>query len=666
MSYPLLAIVLLWLQAALVWSVAGAWMAPVAACLWAALRLFGPWPAGWRGAAIAGVVVAAVMGAAAWLDPAESVHQQQAAWAQPTTALWAEVLLLCQAALITTLPSCGRRYFAAMALVLATTLLGMNQWMSIEERGPLLLLATLLAVGGALLYRGTLPTPGPVKRHATPPVWKVLTPVVLASVALSCSVAVAWRTAVVGVQESLPGWIEVAAGRNVAARRYVRTGDLGSVVSEQRTNPQQVALRVYCERTPGYLRGRAFERFDGAGWHSGEGRRRRWDRLNDKIIVDALNSPPADLSLPSAPRNLFGLGEGADGPLLEMEIHNVEGRGEMFFLPLETAYVVGEGQSLAIDLHQVVHTGLNSEVPYVAYAAAEASAEKLAPGHRRLLLELPAGLDPAIHRLAGQVCGGAETTAARMEAVVAHFQTHFEYTLDRVEIPTGEDRLAYFLERRVAAHCEYFATATAVLLRSQRVPTRYVNGYVVTELEGEYGDYWLARNANAHAWVEAYDEAAGRWIALEPTPGMRIPSRDGQSAAGQTSEAVARGADSSRQRTVGGPLFGWLSRQWSAWGGWITLALVAAVGGRLAVGYLRHARESPDACVARQVRRLERRLRRRKWIRPRHETVLQFASRLRAESAEDEWLARCADWFAQYCEVRYSGGELTKLPPLPR
>ena len=45
-------------------------------------------------------------------------------------------------------------------------------------------------------------------------------------------------------------------------------------------------------------------------------------------------------------------------------------------------------------------------------------------------------------------------------------------------------------------------------------------GFVVSD-RGRAQDYWEARNRNAHAWVEAYDDLAQQWITVEPTPGMR-------------------------------------------------------------------------------------------------------------------------------------------------
>jgi len=65
-----------------------------------------------------------------------------------------------------------------------------------------------------------------------------------------------------------------------------------------------------------------------------------------------------------------------------------------------------------------------------------------------------------------------------------------------------------FLEKTREGHCEYFASATALLLRQMEVPARYVVGFSVQE-EGEEGEY-LLRGKHAHAWVQAY--VGGTWV----------------------------------------------------------------------------------------------------------------------------------------------------------
>ena len=79
------------------------------------------------------------------------------------------------------------------------------------------------------------------------------------------------------------------------------------------------------------------------------------------------------------------------------------------------------------------------------------------------------------------------------------------------------DPVKYFLTEHRRAHCELFASATALILRSAGVPTRYVTGVICNERHPS-GKYYIARYGNAHAWVEAFDRQNKRWVVVDTTP----------------------------------------------------------------------------------------------------------------------------------------------------
>jgi hypothetical protein len=85
------------------------------------------------------------------------------------------------------------------------------------------------------------------------------------------------------------------------------------------------------------------------------------------------------------------------------------------------------------------------------------------------------------------------------------------------------DPVEDFLINRKEGHCEYFASALALLLRSIDIPSRVVNGFK----GGDWNDVTKAmyvRQKHAHSWVEAYlgspDGRTANWITLDPTPGL--------------------------------------------------------------------------------------------------------------------------------------------------
>jgi len=92
----------------------------------------------------------------------------------------------------------------------------------------------------------------------------------------------------------------------------------------------------------------------------------------------------------------------------------------------------------------------------------------------------------------------------------------FRYTLDN---PCGAaaNPLQDFLERTQAGHCEYFASALALMLRARGVPARVVNGYRLGAWVPE-GGYWLVTEDEAHSWVEYWDDGARVWRMADGTP----------------------------------------------------------------------------------------------------------------------------------------------------
>ena len=130
-------------------------------------------------------------------------------------------------------------------------------------------------------------------------------------------------------------------------------------------------------------------------------------------------------------------------------------------------------------------------------------------------LQLPS-LDPRIAELARQVTEPERQAFAKARALERHLKESYRYSLELKGKPANPDPLAAFLFESRAGHCEYFATAMAVMLRQIGIPARLVNGFRT----GEYntlGDAWVVRQYDAHSWVEAYFNPYG-WIEFDPTP----------------------------------------------------------------------------------------------------------------------------------------------------
>ncbi len=129
-------------------------------------------------------------------------------------------------------------------------------------------------------------------------------------------------------------------------------------------------------------------------------------------------------------------------------------------------------------------------------------------------LQLPV-LDPRIPKLAADVTASSKNEYDKASAIRSYLISHYSYTLD-LSGSHGTDPLANFLFVRRAGHCEYFASAMTVMLRSVGIPARYVTGFLPGEYNDLGGDY-IIRESDAHSWVEVYFPTYG-WVTFDPTP----------------------------------------------------------------------------------------------------------------------------------------------------
>ena len=130
-------------------------------------------------------------------------------------------------------------------------------------------------------------------------------------------------------------------------------------------------------------------------------------------------------------------------------------------------------------------------------------------------LQLPDKIDGRISDLAAQITAKSANRYDKAKAVEKYLQTQFAYSLEMKA--SGDQPLADFLFNIRAGHCEYFASAMAIMLRTQGIATRIVNGFQ----QGEYNetaDVFVVKQRDAHSWVEVYFPKENAWIPFDPTP----------------------------------------------------------------------------------------------------------------------------------------------------
>lgn len=277
---------------------------------------------------------------------------------------------------------------------------------------------------------------------------------------------------------------------------------------------------------------------------------------------------------------------------------------------------------------------------------------------------LPEDLDPRILDMAHEVCAGMTTDAEKIRAIESFFRENYLYQIG-LEVPVPADRMTYFLLTlpRPAAHCEYFASGAAILLRAVGVPSRYVTGYVPSERYSN-GD-WVARRKDAHAWTEAYDSGLGRWITVEATPSEGLPERRTATRITELLEAWQAWSRAFREDWATNGFWSILSSALlsNRTRGILVLVLIAAWWTLNRRG--KRQREGQSLTVSYRaypfqlwLRELEADLARQGWERLPHETLLQFRDRI-LDSPQGAQLRPSADWYAAYSLIRYNQSEQT-------
>ena len=137
-------------------------------------------------------------------------------------------------------------------------------------------------------------------------------------------------------------------------------------------------------------------------------------------------------------------------------------------------------------------------------------------------LQLPASVSPETLALAEELTAPHDNPFDKAIAVRDYLRENIVYN-DQIEAtPEGIDPVHYTLFVSREAYCNYYASAMALMLRSQGVPTRVVGGYAQGSFDAESSSYRV-QASNSHTWVEVYFPNYG-WIQFEPT--ASVPAWD--------------------------------------------------------------------------------------------------------------------------------------------
>ena len=275
-------------------------------------------------------------------------------------------------------------------------------------------------------------------------------------------------------------------------------------------DPNAIVMYVQSER-PLYLRGRSFDRFEKDRWS-------RTDTGTRKLV------PEED--------GRFKLSSSDRGVNVEYLAHVVSLPGAV--LPLSAhaitlaapASVIAAARDGAVFLPAPVEPGFRYAANSLLPEDQPRPVARDVPGDRSLYLQLPEGFPSRIGELAERVSAGAVSPLGKAVALEAHLRSAYAYSFETVFTSQGVTPLEEFLFDTRRGHCEFFASAMAVMLRTIGIPSRVVRGYLAQNFNPVTG-FHEVRAFDGHAWVEAHIDGIG-WMTFEPTAAYPIPQREQQ------------------------------------------------------------------------------------------------------------------------------------------
>jgi transglutaminase-like putative cysteine protease len=255
---------------------------------------------------------------------------------------------------------------------------------------------------------------------------------------------------------------------------------LGDVSNIQEDN--SIAFRVKMEKLPSkdlYFRGIVLDYFDG----------NKWTRKNKNLLRQKSNFN----------KNI----------VKQTVFLNPYGKNYLFALNYPVK-IYGINANIYSDYTLESKNNINKTVKYTVYSLIE---DKISQNlvNKDLYLQLP-HLSKKFIEFAKSLKKD-KSVPEFVNYLVNYFNENYKYSLKN--LPQGENPLDDFIFNKKAGNCEFFASATALILRINGIPSRLVAGYKGADYNDIAG-YYVVFNKNAHTWVEYYYK--GYWHTIDTTP----------------------------------------------------------------------------------------------------------------------------------------------------
>ncbi len=279
---------------------------------------------------------------------------------------------------------------------------------------------------------------------------------------------------------------------------------------------EEVVLQVRAP-APSYWRAYVMERYDGQSWRAG---RRPFLVPGIALHFPIRGENPS--AGPSLPQTFF--------------VRKPLGNEVLAAYPLRELYFPARQVAIFDSGTVQAPAALRGGVTYAAVSqvrdlspVALRQAGPIDAKANRAYLDLPQQLPARVRELADRLAAGEGTEYDKVTAIADYLRSHYRYSLDAPRLPRDADAVDQFLFVDHVGYCEQFASALAVLLRQEGIPSRVAVGYATGEHNVLAGTFTV-RARDAHAWVEVLFPGIG-WAPVDASPGFdpgpasRLPAR---------------------------------------------------------------------------------------------------------------------------------------------
>lgn len=278
-----------------------------------------------------------------------------------------------------------------------------------------------------------------------------------------------------------PMWV---GGRSMSMTGVSENMDISAWQSVM--NDYSTAFRVYFQDAPPqglqYYRGYVLWSFNG----------QRWERAPFLPEADVSSSPLGD----------------PDRVWARYQISYEDKNAQRLFLldypahPIEGVRLTQSGEAM----------WARSPRTRIVSQAAHALPSTLTDEQRQSALILPDGTSPRLRSLVEKLRTQHPSDIDFANAALRHF-SGYAYSLSPARLDRSQPVDSFVFDTR-EGFCIHYSSAMAVMLRMAGIPSRVITGYASTEVSS-LGNYHRVRQADAHAWVEAWID--GRWVRYDPT-----------------------------------------------------------------------------------------------------------------------------------------------------